>query len=206
MAEELRELRISRKLPAKEMVEVVRGIYPKYDKTMQSKCERGDEYGIQIRPDAMEALYARFDPERLIKTKKKKKGDRHKYTCRISCRLPDEHYLLLQKHIRADGYQTMQDWLTDQVQFYLIQKGAFSMGKSIVGVNYKNKSTGEFGGKTYNYVCVIDVNVGDVVTVPTANGDSIAKICEVNVPESRIDERNMPIMKTITAFAESQEG
>ncbi|MDI9472799.1 MAG: hypothetical protein QM221_07785, partial [Bacillota bacterium] len=105
MAEELRELRISRKLPAKEMVEVVRGIYPKYDKTMQSKCERGDEYGIQIRPDAMEALYARFDPERLIKTKKKKKGDGHKYTCRISCRLPDEHYLLLQKHIRADGYQ-----------------------------------------------------------------------------------------------------
>ncbi len=203
MAEELRELRISKNLPAKEMVEVVRGIYPKYDKTMQSKCERGDEYGIQIKPDAMKALYTRFDPERL---NKKKKGDGHKFTCRISCRLPDETYSLLQKCVKVDGYQTMQDWLTDQVRNYLIQKGAFSMSKSIVGVNYKNKHTGEFGGKTYNYFCEIDAKVGDIVIVPTANGDSIAKICEVNVPESRIDERILPIMKTITAFAESQEG
>jgi len=203
MAEELRELRISKNLPAKEMVEVVRGLYPKYDKTMQSKCERGDEYGIQIRPDAMNALYTRFNPERLTK---KKKGDGHKYTCRISCRLSDEHYSLLQKCVKADGYQTMQDWLTDQVQNYLIQKGAFSMSKSIIGVNYKNKHTGEFGGKTYNYFCEIDAKVGDIVIVPTANGDSVAKICEVNVPESSIDERILPIMKTITAFAESQEG
>lgn len=204
MAEELRELRIGRKLPAKEMVEVVRGIYPKYDKTMQSKAERGDEYGIQIRRDAMDALYARFDPEQLTKPKKKK-GDGHKYTCRISCRLPDEQYLLLQKHTKADGYRTMQDWLTDQVRKYLILKGALNMSKSIVGINYKNKSTGEFGGKTYNYFCELDVSVGDIVNVPTANGDSVARICEVNVPESRIDERIMPIMKTITAFAEEVE-
>lgn len=203
MAEELRELRISKNLPAKEMVEVVRGLYPKYDKTMQSKCERGDEYGIQIRPDAMNALYARYDPERLTK---KKKGDGHKYTCRISCRLSDEDYSLLQKCVKAEGYQTMQDWLTDQVRNYLIQKGAISMVRSIVGVNYKNKHTGEFGGKTYNYFCELDARVGDIVIAPTSNGDSIAKICEVNVPESRIDERILPIMKTITAFAESQEG
>ena len=80
------------------------------------------------------------------------------------------------------------------------------MSKSIIGVNYKNKHTGEFGGKTYNYFCEIDAKVGDIVIVPTANGDSVAKICEVNVPESSIDERILPIMKTITAFAESQEG
>ena len=43
MAEKIRELRISRKLPAKDMVAVVQELYPKYDKTMQSKCERGDE-------------------------------------------------------------------------------------------------------------------------------------------------------------------
>ncbi|MCF8017797.1 MAG: hypothetical protein K9L62_00230 [Vallitaleaceae bacterium] len=203
MAEKLRELRINLQLPAKEMVSVVREIYPKYDKTMQSKCERGYEYGIQIRKDAMDALYTQFDPERL--KVKKKKGDGHKYTCRISCRLPDEHYLLLQKHVKADGYQTMQDWLTDQVQKYLIQKGAFLMQKSIVGVNYKNKNTSEFGGKTYNYFCELDVKIGDIVKVPTANGDSVAMICETGVPENRIDENIIPIMKTITAFAESQE-
>ncbi len=86
MSEELRELRISRQLPAREMVSVVKEIYPKYDKTMQSKCERGDEYGIRIRQDALEALYAKFDPEKLKKDKKKEDG--HRLKCRISCRYP----------------------------------------------------------------------------------------------------------------------
>lgn len=124
MAEELRELRLSCQLPAKEMVEVVQGIYPKYDKTMQSKCERGDEYGIQLRKDAMKALYTRFAPEQL-----KKKGDRHKYTCRISCRLPDDIYQQLQEQIMTDGFQTVQDWLTYQVKKYLSER-RISHGKN----------------------------------------------------------------------------
>lgn len=44
MAEELRELRLSKQIPAKDMVAVVQAIYPKYDKTVQSKCENGDAY------------------------------------------------------------------------------------------------------------------------------------------------------------------
>ena len=58
MAEELRELRLSKQIPAKDMVAVVQAIYPKYDKTVQSKCENGDAYGVSLRPDAMAALYA----------------------------------------------------------------------------------------------------------------------------------------------------
>ena len=57
MAEELRELRLSKQIPAKDMVAVVQAIYPKYDKTVQSKCENGDAYGVSLRPDAMAALY-----------------------------------------------------------------------------------------------------------------------------------------------------
>lgn len=55
MAEELRELRLSKQIPAKDMVAVVQAIYPKYDKTVQSKCENGDAYGVSLRPDAMAA-------------------------------------------------------------------------------------------------------------------------------------------------------
>lgn len=62
---ELRCLRVDLGLPAKDMVAIVQTLYPKFDKTMQSKCERGDEYGVNIRPDAMKALYERFAPERL---------------------------------------------------------------------------------------------------------------------------------------------
>lgn len=47
MAEELRELRLSKQIPAKDMVAVVQAIYPKYDKTVQSKCENGDAYRRQ---------------------------------------------------------------------------------------------------------------------------------------------------------------
>lgn len=120
MSEELRELRISRQLPAKEMVSVVKEIYPKYDKTMQSKCERGDEYGIRIRQDALEALYAKFDPEKLKKDKKKRDG--HRLKCRISCRLPDEVYAELQQFIKEEGFKTMQDWLTHTVEKYIQRK------------------------------------------------------------------------------------
>ena len=63
MAEELRELRLSKQIPAKDMVAVVQQIYPKYDKTVQSKCENGEIYGVSLRPDAMAALYAHFAPE-----------------------------------------------------------------------------------------------------------------------------------------------
>ena len=48
MAEELRELRLSKQIPAKDMVAVVQAIYPKYDKTVQSKCENGDAYGVSL--------------------------------------------------------------------------------------------------------------------------------------------------------------
>ena len=51
MAEELRELRLSKQIPAKDMVAVVQAIYPKYDKTVQSKCENGDAYGVSLRPE-----------------------------------------------------------------------------------------------------------------------------------------------------------
>lgn len=78
------------------------------------------------------------------------------------------------------------------------------MEKTIVGIQYKNKRTGEFDGRMYNYFCTLPVKIGDVVIAPTANGNSVAMIREVNVPESKIDARVMPIMKTITAFAESE--
>ena len=61
---DLRQLRLMCGAPVKDMVEVVRALYPKYDKVIQSKVEHGDEYGIQLRPDAMRALLYHFSTER----------------------------------------------------------------------------------------------------------------------------------------------
>ena len=115
MAEELRDLRISKQIPAKEMVAVVQNLYPKYDKTVQSKCENGETYGVSIRPDAMKALYERFAPERLEPPKRARHG-KHRLTCRISCRLENEDYEALQQLIAASGCATVQDWLTGIVR------------------------------------------------------------------------------------------
>lgn len=118
---ELRDLRMRLQLPVKDMVEVVRTLYPKFDKTVQSKCENGGAYGVVLRPDAMEALYRAFDPEALESCKKLKK-EKHRLTCRISARLEDGDYKALQQHLEADGYSTMQDLLTDLVRRYLKEK------------------------------------------------------------------------------------
>lgn len=117
IAEPLRELRTSKQIPAKEMVAVVQELYPKYDKTMQSKCENGAEYGVTIRPDAMDALYRKFDPAALEGRSAPKK-ERHRLTCRISGRLETAEYEALQLNMEADGYATVQDWITAMVREY----------------------------------------------------------------------------------------
>ena len=118
---ELRDLRVRCQLPVKDMVEVVRTLYPKFDKTVQSKCENGSAYGVLLRPDALEALYRAFDPEAL-ESRSKPKKEKHRLTCRISARLEDDDYKALQQHLEADGYSTMQELLTDLVRRYLKEK------------------------------------------------------------------------------------
>lgn len=100
------QLREYAKIKAVEMVEVVQGIYPRYDKYIHSKCENGKEYGIQLRPDATRALIQRFAPEFLEKPRKPNR----KKPNRIQARLPDMLYEQLQQHLQRSG-QTMQDFL-----------------------------------------------------------------------------------------------
>ena len=99
------------------MVAVVQELYPKYDKTMQSKCENGDDYGISLRPDAMKALYEKFAPGGTKASRRKK--DRHRLTGRITCRLEDADMEALQQRMKADGYATAQELMTALVRQYL---------------------------------------------------------------------------------------
>ena len=113
----LKELRISKNIPAKDMVDVVRRIYPKFDKSLLSKCE-SDAYGAELPEDALQALYAAFAPE-AVQTKKRSHSGKNLLTCRITARLPNDVYELLQQRIRANGYDTMQSFLSDMVKEYL---------------------------------------------------------------------------------------
>lgn len=116
----LRELRVSKKLAARDMVSTVQQLYPKYDKMLQSKCER-DEYGIDLKPRAMDALLEKYAPELLEKERHQRDG-RHKLKRKVMCRLTDEEYDALKKRIKEDGFDTMQAWLAFTIRRYLKSK------------------------------------------------------------------------------------
>lgn len=118
MANELRTLRLSKNIPAKDIVAAIQKRYPAFDKTMLSKSEHGAKYGVSLRRDALDALIDEFAPETREAVQHQRNG-RHKLTRRIACRLEDDVYAALLQQIRADGYQTTQDWLSDMVAQYL---------------------------------------------------------------------------------------
>ena len=118
---DLKQLRVAKQIPGKDMVAVVQRRYPKFDKTMLSKCENGSVYGVMLRPDASEDLLQAFDAERITAAPPVKKC-RHRLTCRISARLEDADYAALQQYSSEDGYATMQDWITDIVRAYIKSK------------------------------------------------------------------------------------
>ena len=75
----------------------------------------------------------------------------------------------------------------------------------IISVQFKRKD-GEYGGREYSYLCVFaNVRPGDLVRVSTKDGESIVRVKETNVPESRVDERILPILKPILGPADSEK-
>lgn len=69
---------------------------------------------------------------------------------------------------------------------------------NIISVKYEDKYMPKtFSGKAYSYYTAIDVEVGDLVIAPTASGDKIARVSEINVPEYKI-ENIKPYLKLIT--------
>jgi hypothetical protein len=104
----LKRLRLTTGLPASTLVQAVNVNYPRYDKTLQSKCERTEEYGISLCFEAMDALIKEFAPDLLLNAPKT--GRRSK-PCRVSCRLTEADFRQLQLLIQDKGHATTQDYL-----------------------------------------------------------------------------------------------
>lgn len=107
-----------------QMVDVVRRVCPKFDKTLISKC-RNPDYGVQLREEPAKALRQEFLP--LLANisenpQKKRDSSGHKLTKRIQCRLPDDEFEALQQRIKTDGYQTVQEWGKAMVKRYLEER------------------------------------------------------------------------------------
>lgn len=70
----------------------------------------------------------------------------------------------------------------------------------LVNIRYYKPLHKAYAGNTFTYRTCLPLNVGDKVMAPTKGGDKRAMVVEINVPESRVDERIMPLLKEITAY------
>ena len=70
---------------------------------------------------------------------------------------------------------------------------------NIVGVQYQNKFKKKtFSGREYSYYSDIDLEIGDIVEVPTRYGKSIAQVARTNINEKEIEKikGDMKIIET----------
>lgn len=117
MGNRLRDLRLRSGIPPQQMVDTVRESFPKYDKPLQSKCEHTDQYGVELTYSAFRDLYMKYDPEGWKKYKRHTDG--HLLTRRIYGRLSEDIYRRFLAQIHQDGFQTVQDWITDHILAYI---------------------------------------------------------------------------------------
>lgn len=114
----LRDLRMISKATPQEMVDIVRVRYPKYDRTLQSKCEHTDDYGVELTYPAFRELVIRL----LGKdewAKYKKRTDGHRNQNRITIRMDSETFRRFMAQIHQDGYDTVQSWGLELILAYI---------------------------------------------------------------------------------------
>lgn len=109
---ELSLFRCAAGLTALEVVRLLKPHFPLIDKTVISKAEHGDLYGVELNRKAWKILQEAY-PIAYNKAKnkaQKRKADRHKKTRRLSVRLSEEQFSVLQQRMQADGL-TAQEFL-----------------------------------------------------------------------------------------------
>lgn len=76
---------------------------------------------------------------------------------------------------------------------------------NIITVKYENELNPKiFSGKAYYYYTNKELQVGDIVIVPTKYGTNIARVSEINIDENRIKDIK-ECMKTITAKIDKEK-
>ncbi len=111
-------------LSTREAAVLLKKYFPSMDKPVLSRCANSNKYGCVLHPHGYVILRSLLNipaPEQKDEqeSKPQKKRDNHRFANRIAGRLPNEKYLLLQRYIRMEGYETTQDWVTAQVDSFI---------------------------------------------------------------------------------------
>ena len=114
----VKEFREARGLQGKQIVEVMREKYPKYDKTIHSKVERPEEYGIRLLCEAEKLIEEAFAGT-VVQAKKR---DGRRLPCRVQCRMSKARFERLQQTLREEGFETGQEGVSHILARYLDEK------------------------------------------------------------------------------------
>ena len=111
----LRKLREDSGVTPAAMIAVVQRRHPKYDKTLQSKCERTELYGVELAKDSMEDLKRELTPGEARREAWIRQG-RHKLTKSVSCRLSEEDSERFREIAKQSGDGTVQSYLAEMIR------------------------------------------------------------------------------------------
>lgn len=76
----------------------------------------------------------------------------------------------------------------------------------IIAVQFKDKKNPEkFGGREYTYYTKVSLAVGDVIVAPVGKGTGVVRVSRIDVKDSEVDVRIMPLMKTINEVIKPKE-
>lgn len=62
------------------------------------------------------------------------------------------------------------------------------MHTNLVQVQFRSRYGDGYGPRCYTYRTDVPLCVGDIVNVPTVNGNSEARVCRIDVPESEVSK------------------
>lgn len=113
MGNHQRSLRLRSGLKLDTLTEIVKEVHPNFDKTLLSKCENPEKYGIKLDYQTFRHLYESADPDGWEKYKRHTDG--HRLRKRIYIRMSDETYERLKCLMEADGYASFQEWGIAQI-------------------------------------------------------------------------------------------
>lgn len=115
----LKEIRESTGHMAKDVAPVIQNRFPKFNRQLLAQAENPEKYGIIIHPDGLKVLCDAYgirlgDPEIPITVEKQetvKKPERRKLGRKLTFRMTDGDFEILQKRIQDDGFDSVQAWL-----------------------------------------------------------------------------------------------
>ncbi len=118
----LRQIRQQAGAMGKDMALVVRDVFPKFNRQLLAQCEAYDKYGVIIHPEGLRTICAAYGVQLerdsntpVITAPESRRKPNRRLARKLTFRMKDEDYALLERRVQEGGYLSSQAWLYDVV-------------------------------------------------------------------------------------------